>query len=83
MRPMFTLVFISRTASFRLHAQGCSAASRVDHGKNQRYAWPDAFPTVEAAYAFAQRDEWERRSDDTALENVKPYGWKLCKCCNQ
>ena len=77
---MFTLVFIQKTASFRLHAEGCAAATAID---GERYAWPESFPTAQAAYEFARQDEWERSSSDTKVEDVKPYGWKLCACCKR
>ena len=75
----YVLVFLPARASFRIHAEGCSASTP----NTNRHVFPDRFDSVKAASDFADKDERERTSDAEQRDVVKAYGLKVCACCKK
>lgn len=66
----YVLAFAANTASYRVHAEGCSAAVE----KRQYYVFEERFGSIDEARAFADADETVK-----AGEPVKAI-FKVCKC---
>jgi hypothetical protein len=66
----YVLTFSMKTAGYRCHAKGCSAAVNTKHTA----LIPTQFSTVDAARNFANADESEKSGE------VTKANFRVCNC---